>query len=173
MVIRWGASRSGAECWADGLLGPLPWSLLALQRVWNKAKAEVVPWWAENSKKCYSSGLDFLARGLDAWLKSRHGTRQGRKVGFPRFKAKHTRRSFKVTQARADGLNKLTTGLAKGHEAVAVEDLDVTAMIASAKGRAQPGDARCRSWRAAPSARLQDRLVRLGPAGDRQVVSIV
>ncbi|MHB8288867.1 MAG: hypothetical protein ACYDEY_06465 [Acidimicrobiales bacterium] len=58
LAIRQGASRSEAECWADGLLGPLPWSLPALRRAWNKAKAEVAPWWAENSKEYYSPGLD-------------------------------------------------------------------------------------------------------------------
>jgi putative transposase len=57
----------------------------------------VAPWWAENSKECYSSGLDALARGLDAWSKSARRARQGRRVGFPRFKAKHARRSFRVT----------------------------------------------------------------------------
>lgn len=97
LAIRSGASRGEAEEWADGLLGPLPWTLAALRRGWNQAKAEVAPWWAENSKECYSSGLDSLARGLDAWSKFRRGARKGSKVGFPRFKAKHARRSFKVT----------------------------------------------------------------------------
>jgi putative transposase len=98
VAIRSGATRGDAEEWADGLLGPLPWTLAALRRAWNQAKAEAAPWWAENSKECYSSGLDALARGLDAWSKSRRGTRKGRRVGFPRFKAKSaTRRSFRVT----------------------------------------------------------------------------
>ncbi|WP_262322286.1 RNA-guided endonuclease TnpB family protein [Acidiferrimicrobium sp. IK] len=97
LAVRQGAGVGEAGEWVDGLLGPLPWTLPALRRAWNQAKAEVAPWWAENSKEAYNSGLDALARGLDAWSKSRRGARQGRKVGFPRFKAKHTRRSFKVT----------------------------------------------------------------------------
>ncbi|MDA8073365.1 MAG: IS607 family element RNA-guided endonuclease TnpB [Actinomycetota bacterium] len=98
LAIRSGAGRGDAECWADGLLGPLPWTLPALRRAWNQAKAEVAPWWAENSKEAYSSGLDALARGLDAWAKSRRGARKGPRVGFPRFKTKNAaRRSFKVT----------------------------------------------------------------------------
>lgn len=97
VAIRQGASRDDGEEWADGLLGPLPWTLAALRRGWNQAKSEVAPWWAENSKESYSSGLDALARGLDAWSKSRRGARKGGKVGFPRFKAKHARRSFRVT----------------------------------------------------------------------------
>ena len=97
LAIRSGASAGDAQEWADDLAGPLPWTLAALRRGWNQAKAEAAPWWAQNSKECYSSGLDSLARGLDAWSKSRRGARKGRKVGSPRFKAKHTRRSFKVT----------------------------------------------------------------------------
>jgi putative transposase len=53
---------------------------------------------ADNSKGSYSSGLDALAWGLDAWAKSRRGARKGRRVGFPRFKTKNgARRCFKVT----------------------------------------------------------------------------
>ena len=98
LAVRSGAGWREAEDWADGLLGPLPWSLPALRRAWNRAKAEVAPWWAENSKEAYNSGLDALARGLDAWSKSRRGVRKGPRVGFPRFKTKNeARRSFKVT----------------------------------------------------------------------------
>jgi putative transposase len=68
-----------------------------LRREWNRAKGEVAPWWAENSKECYSSGLDGLARGLDAWSKSRRGERKGPPAGFPRPKGKGSRRSFRVT----------------------------------------------------------------------------
>jgi putative transposase len=60
----------------------VPWSLASLRKEWNQAKAEVAPWWAENSKECYSSGLDGLARGLEAWSKSRRGERKGPKMGF-------------------------------------------------------------------------------------------
>ena len=46
------------------------------------------PWWAENSKEAYSYGLESLAKGLSNWSKSRKGDRRGRRVGFPKFKAK-------------------------------------------------------------------------------------
>jgi putative transposase len=75
----------------------VPWSLAALRREWNQAKAQVAPWWAENSKECCSSGPDGLARGLGAWLKSRNGERKGPKMGFPRPRAKRSRRSFRVS----------------------------------------------------------------------------
>jgi len=96
LAIRQGAGQADAEEWADGLLGPLPWALPALRRAWDQAKDSVAQWWAESSKECYSSGLDALARALDAWSMSHRGLRKGPRVGFPRFKAKHARRRFRV-----------------------------------------------------------------------------
>lgn len=97
LAQRQGASPAEAEAWAAGVAGAVPWSLPALRREWNRAKAEVAPWWAANSKEAYSSGLDALARGLDAWSKSRRGQRKGPRVGFPRFHKRGRRRSFRVT----------------------------------------------------------------------------
>jgi IS605 OrfB family transposase len=51
-------------------------------------RQRVAPWWAENSKEAYSSGLDGLARALKNWSDSRRGRRKGLPVGFPRFKKK-------------------------------------------------------------------------------------
>ena len=70
------------------------WSLYGLRRWWNSNKDALavgedgVIWWTENSKEAYSSGLEALAKGLSNWSKSRRGDRKGRRVGFPRFKAK-------------------------------------------------------------------------------------
>ena len=72
----------------------LDWSLYGLRRWWNANKdtlavnADGTPWWRENSKESYSSGLESLAKGLSNWSKSRKGERKGRRVGFPTFKAK-------------------------------------------------------------------------------------
>jgi putative transposase len=66
----------------------VPWTLSALRREWNRAKDQVAPWWAENSKEAYSSGLDGLARALKNWTDSCNGRRKGRPVGFPRPKRK-------------------------------------------------------------------------------------
>lgn len=63
------------------------WDLASLRKAWNRAKGEVAPWWADNSKEAYSSGLADLARALSNWETSRNGTRKGRRVGFPRFKS--------------------------------------------------------------------------------------
>jgi putative transposase len=58
-----------------------------LRKAWNRAKHEVAPWWAQNSKEAYSCGLADLAYALSNWSDSKQGKRQGRRVGFPRFKA--------------------------------------------------------------------------------------
>ncbi|MFF5206444.1 IS607 family element RNA-guided endonuclease TnpB [Streptosporangium sp. NPDC000396] len=73
----------------EELLTEAPWSLPALRRAWNTAKGAVAPWWADNSKEAYNSGLDGLARALKNWAASRAGTRTGKPPGFPRFKSKH------------------------------------------------------------------------------------
>jgi putative transposase len=70
----------------------VPWTLPELRREWNKAKHQVAPWWQENSKEAYNSGLDALARALKNWSDSRSGRRKGRPVGFPRRKKKRRAR---------------------------------------------------------------------------------
>lgn len=73
----------------DELLTPaLPWSLPGLRKAWNAAKSEVAPWWSEVSKEAFNTGLDALARALKNWADSRKGKRDGRPVGFPRFKSR-------------------------------------------------------------------------------------
>ena len=63
----------------------VPWTLASLRKEWNRQKALVAPWWAENSKEAYSSGLDALARALDSFSKARRGSRSGT-TGSPRLK---------------------------------------------------------------------------------------
>ncbi|MEU4482739.1 IS607 family element RNA-guided endonuclease TnpB [Micromonospora sp. NPDC023966] len=72
----------------DQLTPTIGWSLPALRREWNAAKAEVAPWWRECSKEAFNTGLDALARGLKNWADSRGGKRKGHPVGFPRFKSR-------------------------------------------------------------------------------------
>ncbi|WP_181162611.1 helix-turn-helix domain-containing protein, partial [Bifidobacterium sp. UTCIF-37] len=70
------------------------WSLYALRRWWNVNKdmlavdSDGTPWWRENSKEAYNSGLEALAAALSNWSKSREGQRRGRRMGFPKFKSK-------------------------------------------------------------------------------------
>jgi len=81
----------------DQLTQALGWSLPALRKTWNARKDQVAPWWAENSKEAYNTGLDGLARALDGWSKSRTGQRAGKPVGFPKFKTARARRSVRFT----------------------------------------------------------------------------
>ena len=72
----------------------LDWSFYSLRKRWNADKdtlavdAEGSPWWQENSREAYYSGIEALAKGLSNWSKSRRGDRKGRRVGFPKFKVK-------------------------------------------------------------------------------------
>lgn len=105
-AYNWGLARVRASLdareWERRILGgavsEVPFTLAALRREWNEAKAGVAPWWGENSKEAYSSGLQALADGLNAWSESRNGRRRGRRVGFPRFKRRGAaRESFRYT----------------------------------------------------------------------------
>lgn len=83
----------------------VPWNFYALRNAWNQAKAEVAPWWSDNSKCAYSSGVQDAVRALDNWTASRKGARKGRKVGFPRFESKrrgHNAVRFDVSPMRAE-----------------------------------------------------------------------
>ena len=73
----------------------VPWTLPALRREWNQAKHTVAPWWRENSKEAYSSGLDGLARALKNFTDAKQGRRKGAKIGFPAASA----RAVPVTRA--------------------------------------------------------------------------
>ena len=70
------------------------WSFWLIRKRWNADKDTIAvgedgkPWWQENSKEAYSSGVEALAKGLSNWSKSRKGDRKGRRVGFPKFKSK-------------------------------------------------------------------------------------
>lgn len=64
------------------------WSYYSLRRWWNANKDELAPWWRDNSKEAYNTGLEELARALGNFSDSRRGRRAGRRMGFPRFKSK-------------------------------------------------------------------------------------
>jgi len=108
-AYNWGLGRVkaclDAREWERRILGgavtSVSWSLPALRREWNAAKAQVAPWWAENSKEAYSAGLADLACGFEAFWESTRGERKGPRVGFPRFKGRGRRReSYRYTTGR-------------------------------------------------------------------------
>jgi len=87
----------------------VPWNLPALRREWNQAKEARAPWWQENSKESYSSGLDALARSLGNFSAARKGKRKGRS-GFPRYRKRGRRDScrFSTGSIRVDDERQLT-----------------------------------------------------------------
>jgi putative transposase len=89
-AFNWGLDRVKADLdagKADPGHASVGWDLGSLRKAWNRAKGEVAPWWAANSKECYSSGLADLAQALGNWSASKNGSRKGGRVGFPRFQS--------------------------------------------------------------------------------------
>src|SRR5579875_2115284 len=81
------------------------WTLPALRQAWNREKATVAPWWAENSKECYASGMADLVTALKNFSGSKQGKRRGRRVGFPRFESRrraHNRVRFSTGAMRLE-----------------------------------------------------------------------
>jgi putative transposase len=69
----------------EELLTPaVSWSAWRLRKDFNAVKHQVAPWWPENSKEAYASGLANLAAALANWAASRAGTRRGPKIAFPK-----------------------------------------------------------------------------------------
>ncbi|GAA4263506.1 helix-turn-helix domain-containing protein [Dactylosporangium darangshiense] len=73
------------------------WSLPDLRRTWNEIKVWVAPWWAACSKEAFNTGLANLSAALGNWYASRTASRKGRRMGWPRAKRKHGRRSVRFT----------------------------------------------------------------------------
>lgn len=74
-----------------------PCSTYDLRRAWNAAKHERAPWWAENSKEAYSSGLANAATAFKNYGDSWNGKRRGPKVRHPRFKGRRARLTCRFT----------------------------------------------------------------------------
>ncbi|MHB1599253.1 MAG: RNA-guided endonuclease TnpB family protein [Acidimicrobiales bacterium] len=56
-----------------------------------------VGWWSENSKECYSSAFEVLARAFTNYFDSRSGARAGPQVGWPKYKPRSGRKSVSFT----------------------------------------------------------------------------
>jgi putative transposase len=74
-----------------------PLSAYDLRKAWNRAKQEIAPWWAENSKESYSSGLANAAAAFKNYGDSWNGKRRGPTTRPPRFKGRRARRSCRFT----------------------------------------------------------------------------
>ena len=91
-AFNWGLAQVKADLDAhktDPLHDSVKWNLYAMRKRWNAEKAAIAPWWAENSKEAYATGIADLCVALKNWSDSRQGRRKGRKVGFPKFRCRH------------------------------------------------------------------------------------
>ncbi len=93
---------------ADGAKAPVP-SMIGLRKRWNQAKdtecvdgATGEAWWPEVSKEAFADGIAGAVDAYWNWQKSRAGTREGRRMGFPRFKRKGQERLALLEAHRAD-----------------------------------------------------------------------
>src|SRR5687768_14947523 len=91
------AAEKTCDVPGDQLTPSVSWSAYRLRKDWNQAKDEVAPWWAENSKEAYSSGLANLATALGNWAGFKRGTRKGSRLGFPSFKGRRSGMSCRFT----------------------------------------------------------------------------
>lgn len=148
------------------------WSLYSLRKWWNANKDTLAvnmdgaSWWAENSKEAYSSGLEALAKGLSNWSKSRKGVRKGRKVGFPRFKAKD-RATLRF--AYTTGVFGLIEGDPKALKLPKVGRVhcmeNVTARVGDAKVLRMTVSQRAGRWYASLTVEREEPAVRRAPKG--------
>ena len=140
------------------------WSFYSLVRWWNANKDTLtvgddgVPWWAENSKEAANTGLRSLASALSNWSKSRRGVPKGRRMGFPRFKAKdrtvprfaYTTGSFGLIQGDPKALRLPRIGRVHCME-------DVTARVGDARVLRMAVSKRAGRWYAALTVEREDR----------------
>lgn len=96
LALRQGATADEATAWATEMV-PVPWTLPSLRRIWNKEKDRAAPWWAKNSKECYSSAFEALSTAFKNYFNSRSGERSGPRVGWPKFKRRSGRQSVAFT----------------------------------------------------------------------------
>ncbi len=133
-------------------------SLAGLRKRWNQVKdTECVDagtgevWWPQISKEAFGDGIQAAVDAYWNWQSSRAGTRQGRRVGFPRF-AKKGRDRDRLT---------FTTGAIR----VEPDRRHVTLPRVGPDGctRPQAWPVRLRPRRDPPPAGLQNRLARVPP----------
>ncbi|KBI31567.1 transposase [Mycobacterium tuberculosis MAL020172] len=87
--------KADIDAWqATGIQTAKP-SLRVLRKRWNTVKNDVcvnietgVVWWPECSKEAYADGIDGAVDAYWNWQNSRSGKRDGKRMGFPRFKKK-------------------------------------------------------------------------------------
>jgi len=119
-----------------------------LHKLWNaRKKADpAMAWWEQNSKCAYQEAFRDLDRALREFTRSKRGERQGRRLGFPRFKKKgRCRDSFRLTGTLGCGRGTVTLprlGTIRTHESTRklarrLEDGTARILSATVSRRAQ------------------------------------
>ncbi len=88
----------------DELTLALLWSGFGLAKRWRAVRDEVHPWHRAVSIHAFETGLNNAALALENFSESRSGKRRGRRVGFPRFKNRHSRQAVTFVEL-ADGID--------------------------------------------------------------------
>lgn len=76
------------------------WSAISLHAAWRAHRNEVAPWYSECSKETFQFGCERAARALSNWDASKKGKRQGKPMGFPRFRKRGHNDSVGYSAAR-------------------------------------------------------------------------
>ena len=149
------------------------WSYYSLVRWWNASKDTLAigddgtPWWRANSKEAANTGLRSLASALSNWSKSRKGQRKGKRVGFPKFKAKdratprfaYTTGSFGLIHGDPKALRLPKVGRVHCME-------DVTVRVGDARVLRMTVSRRAGRWYASLTVEREEPAVRRAPKGD-------
>ena len=88
----------------DEFTPALGWSRESLTSAWRAVRDEVHPWYPDVSIHAFRTGLDNAALALKNFSESRSGKRRGAKVGFPRFKNRHSRQAVTFVEL-AEGVD--------------------------------------------------------------------
>ena len=115
----WGLAKCIERYEAEGKW----YSAIDLHKLWNAEKKTNpdLAWWSENSKWVYQEAFRDLDSALREFIKSKKGTRRGKRLGFPRFKKRgKCRDSFRLDRDGARCFRSTVTlpklGTIKTHE---------------------------------------------------------
>ena len=78
----------------------LSWTPYSMTPLWNALKDDVAPWHHDVTKHAFRSGVTNATVALKNFSESKRGVRQGRSVGFPTFKNRHSKMSVTFTETR-------------------------------------------------------------------------
>ena len=81
----------------------LSWTAWSMTPLWNSVKDEVAPWHHDVTVHALRNGVTNATVALKNFHESKKGERQGRPVGFPKFKNRHSKPSVTFIETRTQG----------------------------------------------------------------------